>query len=108
MNEASQAHWDHSICEATLDALAYSCIKIPVAKGMNRQAARHFALLEAQKRQELARTVGADAALLAHLEWQDIGKDGIVCTLVLDEMPEDAGERFLLAFDLPSQTGVGA
>jgi hypothetical protein len=108
MNEVAEVHWDHTICEETLEALAYSRVNILVAKGMNRQAARHFALLEAQKRQELARTVGADAALLAHLEWQDIGKDGIVCTLVLDEMPEDAGERFLLAFDLPSQTGVGA
>lgn len=108
MNEVAEVHWDHTICEQTLDALAYSRTNLLISKGMNRQAARHFALLEAQRRQELARTVGADAALLARLEWQDLGELGVACRLVIDDMPEGVGDRFFVAFDLPSQIDRGA
>jgi hypothetical protein len=108
MNDVAEVHWDHTICEETLEALAYSRTNLLLHQGMNRQAARHLALLESQKRQELAQTVGFDAALLARLEWEDHGDLGFVCRLVLDDMPATACEGFLIAFDLPSFGGKGA
>lgn len=38
----------------------------------------------------------------------EFAQTNFVCRLVLDDMPQDAGERFLVAFDLPYRIGEGA
>lgn len=100
MTMSLEPHWDHTICEDTLAALAYSRSGLLTEKGMDRQAAHLFALQETAKRQELAKIVGADAALLARLEWVDRGGMGISCRLVPDDAPENIRDQYIFEFEL--------
>ncbi|PWJ21424.1 hypothetical protein SAMN05421539_102677 [Jannaschia seohaensis] len=92
-----------AICEDDLASMRYSRFGRLVAHGMDRQAARLFAILEAKQRQQLARQVGADAALLAGIEWIDNGELGLTVKLVLDKVPADLSNRFIADFQLPDE-----
>jgi hypothetical protein len=90
---------DAALCEDTLSVLRSARFELLRRKGVDRQAARLFALLESEKRRELARFVGADAALLASLEWDDLGDLGVSLRLALDDAPDDLSERFIFEFE---------
>lgn len=100
-------HWDHAICEETLQALAYSRFNLLVKKQVSPQAARLIAMIEIDKRQELAKQIGADEALLARFEWNDLGDLGLSMKLVLDDTPDDLPKRFLIEFEpLPWRSDI--
>ncbi|WP_127562456.1 hypothetical protein [Nioella ostreopsis] len=98
MPEHEELHWDHTIAEDTLEALACSRAAQLVNRGMDRQLARYFALLERKEREMLARRVGADEALMARLEWLPDLLGGYACRLVLDDIPEHTSTRFFHGF----------
>lgn len=97
MSETNQIHWDNTICQETLEALAYSRAEVLMGLGFDPQAARMFAVLEQERRQSLAKEIGADAALLASLEWNLFDKS-FECRLVPDSLPKGLGDRFFLGF----------
>lgn len=97
MSETNSIHWDHRICQETLEALAYSRFGVLTELGLNPQAARMFAVLERDRRQSLAREIGADAALLASLEW-NIFEGYFKCKLTPLSLPPEIGEKFFLGF----------
>jgi hypothetical protein len=100
-------HRDHAICEETLQALAYSRFNLLIKKRVNPQAARLIAMIEIDKRRELAKRVGADEALLARFEWKDSGILGVSMRLVLDELPDDFEDRFISEFEpLPRRSDI--
>lgn len=100
-------HRDHAICEETLQALAYSRFNLLIKKRVNPQAARLIAMIEIDKRRELAKRVGADEALLAKFEWNDMDEFGLSMKLVLDDTPDDLPTRFLFEFEpLPRRSDI--
>lgn len=99
MREPHEQYDDTTVCEETLSTLRSARSQLLIRQGVNRQAARLFALLESEKRRELARIVGADAALLAKLEWTDRGSFGMSLRLVLDDTPDDLSDRFIFEFE---------
>jgi hypothetical protein len=104
-----EVHWDHWICEETLEAVAYSRFNLLVKKGVAPQTVRLFAVTEIDNRRELARRVGADEALLARLEWIDMGECGVGMRLVLDNAPHDLPKRFIAGFEaLPERADIEA
>ncbi|NDR55383.1 hypothetical protein FPS10_02935 [Pseudoruegeria sp. M32A2M] len=98
MPENNEAHWDSRICTETLSALEYSRANILIDNGFDPQAARLFAMLESERRQTLAREIGADAALLAKLDWVLDCDTEYSCHLVQDDLPGDLNERFFWGF----------
>lgn len=92
-------HWNYTICPDTLEMFASSRYNDLREKGVHRQAARLIAILEKEKRQELARSVGAYAALLAKLEWRDLGEFGVSLRLVLDDGPPELATRYIHEFE---------
>ena len=55
-------------------------------------------MLESAKWQELAVQIGAEEALLARLEFAQVGGLGVECTLVPDAVPRDFQTTFFLGF----------
>lgn len=98
MPENNGVHWDCRICTETLSALEYSRANILIDNGFDPQAARLFAMLESECRQALAREIGADAALLAKLDWVLKSDTEYSCHLVQDDLPGDLSERFFWGF----------
>lgn len=91
----------HQICSETLEALEYSRFGVLVSNGMDRQAARMFALLEAEHRQVLASEIGADAALLARLRREmddDVDPLDFWCRLDPEDIPSDLDGRYFGGF----------
>ncbi|MCV2890683.1 hypothetical protein [Ruegeria aquimaris] len=97
MSDENQLHWNHTICPDTLEALAYSRSSELLNLGFDLPAAHLFAMLENTHRQQLAKSIGADAALLARLEW-DITEKQFSCRLVPETLPNDLGKRLFQGF----------
>jgi len=104
-----EVHWDQRICEETLEAIGYSRFNQLVKRGVTPQAARLFAVIERDKRWELARFFGADEALLAKLQWIEMGASGVSMKLILDDAPDDLAKRFVHEIEpLPQDADVDA
>lgn len=105
MAKPEEQQFSEEIDLDTLADIAASRAILLEKKGVHRQAARALALLEKEKRRELARLVGPEAALLAKLEWNEMGDLGVSLRLVLDDAPDDLSERFIFEFkELPDPT----
>ena len=97
-SKTTELHWDGVICFDTVAALQYSRAGQLMDLGVEPQTARCFALLESAHRQKLALTIGADAALMAKLVWEDHGEMGFGCRLEQDVPPENLNTTFFTGF----------
>ena len=88
-----------AICEELLQAIAYSRSSVLEDAGVSPQAARLVAVIEVHQRRELARRFGADQALLAKLEWTELGALGLSIRLLLDDPPTDLPNRFIVEIE---------
>ena len=85
------SYLDYELLER-LEIARYSSL---VDAGLNEQAAQLFALLESSKRREFANRHGADAALLASLNWKATEGGHWSCSLELEDLPEGVNSGLL-------------